>query len=407
MTSRRESISYYTTNTIFKDVTLIGDVDAPHGTAFANSEVTHDITYDHVTAVGWDIGIATPDDGRSDIIGGEFDDVTGILVQPAIRSNHIVNITGAQFGTLSAAALGARQQLDVDAVDEFLAAAGDVTKLYDDGDVRPGAITIDGQQVYFPEQAADYVPFGSSTTGGVPVPAEFVDKTNAQLFAEYGLTIGGYVAPVSASASNPRINALLGPPLSPATHLQLTSAKYVKGNNPYFLSYGYYNPSEPKADIYGNNVLVQESTATPLQNGWNLITRTILGATTTLLIYGDNIPPTFVLIGRNSLHLQRGRYRRRRLILCGRARSRMIVLVRTCFYQHITLDDPQHVSPVQTDSTGSYINVFFTIQDAAGNATLVNIRFSVVDGDPATIDPGQPILPPFPPSVTLQALLSN
>ena len=399
--------SFYTTDTIFKDVTLIGDVDAPHGTAFANSDVTHDITYDHVTAVGWDIGIATPNDGRSDIIGGEFDDVTGILVQPAIRSNHIVNITGAQFGTLSAAALGARQQLDVDAVDEFLAAAGDVTKLYDDGDLRPGAITIDGQQVYFPEQAADYVPFSSSTTGGVPVPAEFIDKTNAQLFAEYGLTIGGYVVPLSASASNPRINALLGSPLTPATHLQLTSAKYVEGNNPYFLSYGYYNPSEPIADIYGNNVLVQESTPTPLQNGWNLITRTILGATTTLLIYGDNIPPTFVLLSDLTPST----------FSVGDIVAGVSFYVvgyisddsfgSRVFFQHIKLDDPQHVSPVQTDSTGSYINVFFTIQDAAGNATLVNIRFSVVDGDPSTFDPGQPILPPFPPSVTLQALLSN
>src|SRR5207248_9019066 len=122
-----------------------------------------------------------------------------------------------------------------------------------------------------------------------PIPVEFVGKTNAQIFADYGIAIGGYVAPISASASNPRINALLGSPTTPATHVELLSPKFAKGNNPYLLSYSYYDPGKPGGDAYSDNAFVKESTPIILKNGWNLLSRTVLIVQISLFVYADTI----------------------------------------------------------------------------------------------------------------------
>ena len=295
----------YTSNTIFRNVTLIGDVNHPSGTGFRTTDVTNDIVFDHVIVEGWEIGIDAPIQGPATVIGGDFNDVVGIEIRPAVRSNDLVDISGANFESLTSAALAGRQQLDVDAVDQYL--SDDLTQLYDHGDVRPAAITLDGEQLYFPEQAADYVPFQSGMTNGSPIPNEFLDKTNAQLFEEYGLAIGGFVAPVDASMSDPKIHMLVGTPSQPAVHFKLLGAQFVKGDDPYQLSYSYYDPSMPSTDVYSNNVTVQESSPISLTNGWNLITRTIMGAVTTLLIYQDNSAPVFATGCYTRRHNRRNR----------------------------------------------------------------------------------------------------
>lgn len=390
--------SLYTSNVIFRDVTLTGNVDAPKGVGFYTSGVSSNLTYENVSAIGFDSGIEVPDSGPATIIGGFFNDVIGIDV----RSDHAITIAGARFGTLTPQALAESQQFDVLSVDPFISPMNDVTKLYDGGGVRPSALTIDGQQVYFPEQAADYVPFPSIVTPGVPIPAEFVGKSNAQLFAEFGLTIGGFIAPESAAPSNPRVNGLLGSPSAAQPQVQLLSAKYVRINTPYSLSYSYYNPSDPSADGYGN-VIIHESTETPLHAGWNLITRSVLGKTVTLLVFGDSAPPTFVLTGAPAAFTLGEIAAGQDFAIYGTISDDSFGTQQ--FRMRFRLNDAQHVSAVQTDSLGTFVSVSFTIQDGAGNAVLVDVRISVIDGGPQTIDPISPVpISPFPPSVTFLAL---
>jgi len=395
--------SHYMSNTIFRDVTITGNVDAPKGVGFYSSDGSLNLTYENVSTSGLEIGIDVPGNGPGTIIGGFFNDVKGVYVQPGGVSDRAITIAGARFGTLTPDALAGSQQFDVFAVDPFISATNDVTKLYDESGVRPSAITIDGQQLYFPEQAADYVPFSSIVTPGVPIPAEFVGKSNAQLFAEFGLTIGGFIAPESAAPSNPRINGLLGSPSTSQLPFLLLSAKYVPINTPYSLSYAYYNPSDPSADIWSGNVVVNESTETPLHAGWNLITRSVLGKTITLLVFGDTASPTFVLTGAPALFTLGDIAVGQDFAIYGTISDDSFGTQE--FGTRFRLNDTQHVSPVQTDSLGNFVTVSFTIQDGAGNAVLVNVRVSVIDGGPQIIDPINPILiSPFPPSVTFLAL---
>ena len=117
--------------------------------------------------------------------------------------------------------------------------------------------------MYYKQQAADFKPFDSTAADGVApyVPAALVDQTNQQLFDKYGLAIGGIVAPAGATASNPRIDALVGPHATYLPDLQLLSKKYVNEDvGPYLLSYKYFDPSDPQANKSGY-VTVKETDA--------------------------------------------------------------------------------------------------------------------------------------------------
>jgi hypothetical protein len=230
--------------------------------------------------------------------------------------------------------------------------------------------------------------------------------TNQQLWDTYGLAIGGIVAPATAAASNPRIDALIGPHATYLADLLLLSKKYVnQDTGPYLLRYRYYDPSNPLASTAGY-VTVKETNPTLLANGWNLVTREVLGRTRTLFVYGDNLAPNFVLAAGalttlNQADIDNGST----LVIEGS-------IVDDSFgsrhvRQEIKLNDPNHVSAVQTDALGKFVIISFSVTDFAGNATVIHLRYDVSDTSILIEDIGQKYLPTIQPSVTLQALLTT
>src|SRR5262249_23725842 len=150
--------------------------------------------------------------------------------------------------------LHGRRQWDVSLAARFEPRDNDLTRLFNPDIVRMGTVTVNDKQLYYRQQAADYVPFDPTASGGVPafVPAELVGLTNQLMFDRYGLAIGGIVAPASATASDPRIGALLGPRSTYQADLQLLSPKYYNfDTGPYKLAYKYYDPSNPTANREG------------------------------------------------------------------------------------------------------------------------------------------------------------
>jgi hypothetical protein len=263
--------------------------------------------------------------------------------------------------------------------------------------------------LYYKQQAADFKPFDSTSADGVApyVPQALVDQTNQQLYDKYGLAIGGIVAPAGATASNPRIDALVGPHATYLPDLQLTSKKYVNEDvGPYILSYKYFDPNDPKANKTTGYVTVKEKSQTLLANGWNLVTRQILGKTRTLLVYGDNLAPNFALAKSapttlNQADLDNGAtFVIEGDILDDSFGSKHV-------RQEIKLNDPLHVSAVQTDATGSFVIVSFTVKDLAGNASVIHLRFNVSATATLIEDIGIKNLPTIQTSITLQALLNQ
>jgi hypothetical protein len=169
------------------------------------------------------------------------------------------------------------------------------------------------------------------------------------------------------------------------------------------LTYKYYNQSDPHADKLGY-VTVRETTPTLLASGWNLVTREILGTTRTLLIYGDNVPPTFIVNPKlptaiNQADLDNGST----FVVEGDIVDDSFGTVH--FRQSFKLNDAQHVSALQTDATGSFVILTFTIKDFAGNSTNVHLRLDVSPTAILLKDIGRKHLPTIQPSITLKALL--
>jgi hypothetical protein len=400
----------YTNDLTFKNVELTGNLANPGGTAFNRNDVTRNIIYDHVHAEGWNIGINAPVNGKNQILGGTFNDLRNIYITTANSRDRVVAIDDAGPGdavvfrdNLTKKVNGQfvpREQWDIYLQTNYNPMENDITRIFNPDIIRMGLVTHNGAQVYYNEQAADFIPFPTVASGGAPaaaafVPAELRDKTNKQLFAQYGLAIGGIVAPDNAWR-DPRINGLVGAAAVYLPDLQLLSRKYTNDLTGYKLSYKYFDTPS------GKYATVHETTATPLHQGWNLLTRTIAGATRTLLVYGDITPPTFQLnpnvplvvnqadIDNGSTFLVQG------FILddsFGKKDFRM----------GIKLNDPNHVK-LNGDGT---LTITFTISDLAGNTTVVSLTLTISHTATLIKDLGRLNLPTIQPSETLLALLDE
>jgi G8 domain len=409
----------YTNNMTFDDVELTGNLNNPGGTAYGRNDVTRNLTFDHVNLQGWRIGIDAPVNGTNEVIGGTFNNLRNIDISTTNDLNRTVNIHDASatdpvnfLNNLTykdKSGVHARTQWNLYLHTNFSPMNNDITTNFRPDIVRIGLVSINGAQVYYKEQAADFTPFPSADHPNDPkfgpkaaafVPTELLDKTNTQLFAQYGLAIGAIVAPTDAVDGTPQhVNGLIGPTL--ATYLpdvRLVSGKYVNTAS-YTLSYKYFDSAT------GKYKTVTETSPTTLHSGWNLLTRQIAGATRTLLVYGDFTPPTFqfdpgVIRTVNKADIDNGAT----FVVSGNIVDDSFG--KRHFEVAIQLNDPAHVSAIHKDAGGNdVITLTFTIKDFAGNTTTVSVDLQVSYTAILTKDVGRRNQPTIQASDTLKALL--
>ena len=265
---------YYTNQLTIKNSTLLGD-DAIAGTHGIVVNVdTRNLVFENLEVERWEVGIEMPEDGVNVVSGGVLNNVTGLLVPPAKTAARSIEVRDVIFGTLDAASLAGRTQQPLAVSVSVNLANPDLPAIFDANDLRLGKVLFLSKQIYLPEQATSFVPFAS---GAAPahVPAQLVGRTNQQLFDQYGLAVGGVLAPASAIFDS-RVNALLGPATNPLPFLKLTSPDTVNKLSGYRLKY---------MDASGRRF--KERTATPLVPGWNLISRNIDGDVRTFLVLAN------------------------------------------------------------------------------------------------------------------------
>ncbi len=411
----------YTNHLMFKNVSLTGNLNSPGGTAFARNSVTRSLTYDHLNIQGWNVGIDAPVNGTNEVIGGTFNNLKDIDISTTNSLDRMVNIHDASttdpvtfLHTLvfkDKTGTHNRVQWDIYLHTNFNPKDNDITTNFDPDIVRIGLVSINGAQIYYKEQAAGFTPFPSTDhpndANFGPQAASFVpdalkDKTNAQLFSQYGLAIGGIVAPDGAVDGNAQhVNGLIGPKLAIyQTDLKLTSAKYTN-NASYTLSYKYLDTNTNKYKT------VKEAAPVTLQSGWNLLTRQIAGATRTLLVYGDFTPPTFEFSANTLRPINRAD------IDNGATFVIMGSIVDDSFGKRhfelaVKLNDPKYFSPVHKDAQNNdIVTLTFTIKDFAGNITTVVVDLQVSYTAILTKDVGRKELPTIQASATLIALLDG
>lgn len=410
----------YTNLMTFKNITVLAAQPIPTNTALDRNEITRNIIYDHVKAQGWAIGINAPTNGINTIVGGTFNNLKNIYITTANTRDRVVNINDASptdpivfLDNLQPIINGVPTKLpqsDIYLLSNFNPLFNDVTRIFDRDAVLIGLVSHNGQQVYYNEQAADFTPFPSTDQPNKAkfgpkaasfVPDALLDKTNAQLMADYGLSVGGIPAPATAT-KDPQINGLVGPKATYLPDLYLFSPKYFNtAKGPYQLIYGYWNTAQSQWKY------IVENTATPLISGWNLVSRTLNGQTRTLMVYNDNIPPVLELNANtlttiNQADLDNGTS----FMVDGFVVDNSVGKLH--FSMTVKLNDPKLVSPVQTYADGSkHVIITFSIQDFAGNVTIVHIDLTVTLTAALIKDVGRLYLPTITVSLTLFDLLGH
>jgi len=275
----------YTNLTTFRDATIVGNPSSPGGTGIGRNTVTANMTYDNATIRGFGTGIAVPVNGTIVVSGGTYQNLRNFEITTANSRTRTVWFRDrlAADGTTVAVPLAflplprpadEAVRLNIDLRTSYDPKDRDLRKMFNPDVVRLGTVWVNSftlggvpagepRQLYYYEQAAGMKPFPALDANGQPrnygrpvtdafgnvidssgieVPPELLDLTNAQLFSNFGLAIGGTVAPAAAvdanprdaagrplaAAVSPRINGLIGPASGYQGALDATSAAYTR-----------------------------------------------------------------------------------------------------------------------------------------------------------------------------------
>jgi hypothetical protein len=389
----------YTGRTTIEDAVLIGSLSNPGGTGISRNDVTNDITYRNVHLNGFEVGISAPVRRGTRIEGGHFESVIAIKISTTQHHNRTVDITtdpatGAdpEFVTLTTERLRGRTQWDIFMDGTPAVKHNDIETLFARDIVRLGTIRLNGKQLYYHKQAADFVPF--PTSGEVPgellslIPPELVGKTNQELWDQYGLAPAGIISPADAIEVE-RINGLVGDPAVYPPELERLSPKYTNQLASYELVY-----------INGDGDLVHDATRQDLREGWNLVTREIHRMPRTFFVFGDTEAPTFQLSPEtklviNPLGLDFG-FTVRGTVLDNSFGSMAF---------HKKFSDLRERPVLARPDGTEYILLEFQIRDFAGNTTTVSLELTLDPNAPIIQGTDQRDLPPRDLPTTLYELL--
>lgn len=368
----------YTNNLTVSACQFIGNERAPGGSMMRRNNVTRSITFENLSALWWYYGVNVPVNGHNKIVNGTFMNVRDIYISTTKDDNRLVEILGdVQFPDLTEAQLtrgrGSRQRLltrhHIYLRTNFRPDDNDITRLFARDIIRLGTLMYQDHQLFYHAQAADYVPFPADSAADY-VPVSLIDKTNAELWAQYGLSIGDAVAPADAFV-DPNIHALIGAPIDYAPKIRIRSGKYSNNLASYRFSYDVYLSDGTRAR--------RRHAPGPILEGWNLFTFEEEGWLRTQLVFGDITAPEFVLSSRtptvvNPADLRRG-FRVVGSIVDNSFGSRP--------FKKTFRGSQLLALPVLTREDGSeYIELQFSVRDFARNSTAVVFELTLDETEP-------------------------
>jgi hypothetical protein len=137
---------------------------------------------------------------------------------------------------------------------------------------------LEGVQLYYKEQAADYVPFPANTPYAAVIPTEYFGKTNQQLMDEYGACLLAVIAPADA-VPDVTGDGLLGSLATKPEDLAIISSNMAPVGT-YTLKYQRW-PGTPQQKTFTDPV------PKTLHAGWNPVTTVVDGKKRTFLVKGQ------------------------------------------------------------------------------------------------------------------------
>jgi hypothetical protein len=279
----RQGVSLrYSSKVTLRNLKLIGDPaeKLTQVGAMGQLEGMRALRFENLHVEGWPVGLDVRESGDHVIDGGYYRNRVNIRILTAIEKQRDVDLQGdLRFAALDDGSGGGGEDIRLEAQFGLLLQG---TTGYRDPNLLfvPNVVRYQGKQLYFPEQAPDYVPFrrdgdrASKGMGTAPgsVPDELLGKTNRELFEKYGLAVAGAVCPGDAVAL-PRVRGLLGSPsrYPREFHHEARTAE-LRG---YRVRLGCVEDGKKRAI---------ESEPRDLEKGWNLITMEVQGCKRSYLV---------------------------------------------------------------------------------------------------------------------------
>lgn len=279
----------YSANVTLRNLRLVGNTSAKNRGrvgVLGQIEEIRDIHCENLDVQGWQAGVDVRESGSWVIDGGTYKNNINILIPTTIERGRVVRITGDIRFAESVAA--SPEHYDIYLGAEFGTTLGGKYGYRNPNHLFvPDVIEYQGRQLYYLEQAADYVPLRKDLTAAEPkkrgtaegsVPEELIGKTNRELWDRYGLAIAGTIAPAD-TVTAPRIHALIGP-----------KARYPQ---PEIVNHPYTSDKLEGFQLVcyaAGKQKVAESDPTDLQPGWNLLSLTIADHRRSFLVYGGKSP---------------------------------------------------------------------------------------------------------------------
>jgi Ca2+-binding RTX toxin-like protein len=188
----------YTQNTILRNLTIVRKPDAePWVTQHIGIDsnlVTRNITYHNLTVTGYYRGVIVPRAGETTVMGGRYQNYDDFHILTGINANRSVLFTGdLQVG---------RILMDP----YFTNPVGSTNYIFLQDQVVLNFGPYHYQRLYYAAQAPGAIPFPKSIPS---LPNQYVGLTSQQLWNQYGVAVGGAVAPAN-TITVPSIVGLIG-----------------------------------------------------------------------------------------------------------------------------------------------------------------------------------------------------
>jgi hypothetical protein len=197
----------------------------------------------NVNVSGFSVGIRFSEEySNQTLTGGTWNNLVNFQIPISITSGRTITITNPTFVSNSDP-----KHYDISWITSF----DEVFSRNINAFFSPDYVFYNGNQLFAPWQAPNFVPFPHQVTGFPALPSFLIGKTNRQLLASYGLQMGGILAP-TALPGGPVSNGTMGavvtyPPIlrlcsdSPTNQLSGYQLIYRVNNGPSIYSRSRYN----------------------------------------------------------------------------------------------------------------------------------------------------------------------
>jgi hypothetical protein len=349
----------YGVNTVVRNAILLGadpiacrEEACLYSTGITHEGTTRNLVIENAHVAGFLNGIWVPSRGTTQISGSHFDNRFNILFHPPHQPGRKTIVADNTFARHEN---GGEDYHFVQTPQLF---HGDVSMLFERDSLIVEDDRFPGKTVYRRNQHPAAIPFRES---GIP---ELDGKTAEQISREYGLAIGGVLAPGDAEAI-PGIGGLVGGPPRLTAEMADEEKMLVRTDRLQSGKGGSYTSNDEGygADCCNIHRLLKGKSGE--RTGWRFLTERQGNRVTTKLTYIDTSPPRFELDPRIRLEIHPADLRYGFLIQGTLYDDGAWPELVRKSYDQLKVDD------------GGYVNIPFEYPDRAGNLFRQQYRLKV------------------------------